>query len=76
MSRLHIYKVMDKEKLENELASAIMMVLKNHIVTGYDNEGMGQFIKCEIDFKYLHNQGGVLVRDLNYSSGFSNHVEQ
>ncbi len=66
---------MDKEKLENELASAIMMVMMKHITTGYNNSGLGEFLQCNIDFKFLHNQGALLVKDLNFKSKLSDYVE-
>lgn len=66
---------MDKDKLENELASAIMMVLMKHIKTDYNEKGLGEFLQCKIDFKYLHNQGALLVKDLNFKSELSDYVE-
>ena len=63
---------MDLQKIENELANAIMRVLVKHIKTGYDKTGMGEFLDCKIDFKYLHNKGGVFVRDLNFRNELSN----
>ena len=49
-----------KDELEKDLANAIMMVLIKHLETGYDEKGMGEFLRCNIDFKYLHNAGGHL----------------
>lgn len=59
---------MDKDKLENDLANAIMMILIKHIKTGYDEKGMGEFLQCKINFKYLHNAGGAFVRDLEFTN--------
>ncbi len=66
---------MDKDKLEKELASAIMMVMKNHLTTKYNEKGLGEFLQCKIDFKYLHNQGALLVKDLIFKSDVSDYVE-
>lgn len=66
---------MNKDKLENELATAILYVMMKHIETGYNDKGFGEFFECKIDFKYLHNKGAALVRDLNLNSNVSDYVE-
>lgn len=66
---------MDRDKLENELAYAIMMVMHKHLKTGYNEKGVGEFLQCKIDFKYLHNQVDLLVKDLNFKSEVSDYVE-
>lgn len=65
---------MDKYKLENELATAIMWVLSKHIKTGY-KDGYGEFLECKIDFKYLHNMGALEVKHLKFESKESDYVE-
>ena len=62
---------MNKDKLENELASAVMSVLMKHITTGNHKNGQGLYLDCKIDFRYLHNEGAVLVEELNFNSDVS-----
>lgn len=62
---------MDKDKLENELASAVMSVLMKHITTGNHDNGQGLYLDCKIDFRYLKNAGAILVEELNFNSEVS-----
>lgn len=64
---------MDKNKLENELASAVLMVLRKHLRTGYHKNDNGQFLDCKIDFRYLNNPGAILVEELNFKSKVSDY---
>lgn len=60
--------IKDNDSFENDLAKAVMMVmLKHQIETGY-NGRFGQWIDCVVDFRYLHNAGGVYVEDLNFNA--------
>ena len=62
---------MDKDRLDNELASAVMSILMKHIVTGTHENGKGLYLDCKIDFRYLHNAGGVFVEELKFNSEVS-----
>jgi hypothetical protein len=62
---------MDKDKLENELASAVMSVLMKYITTGNHENGQGLYLDCKIDFRYLKNAGAILVEELNFNSEVS-----
>lgn len=57
----------NKDILEEELAEAVMFVMSKHITTNINNDGCGEFLDCNIDFKYLHNRGALLVKDLNFN---------
>ena len=56
------------EKLENELAYQIFHILRNHITTGAHENGQGKYLDCTINFRYLKNEGAILVKDLNFKS--------
>ena len=58
-------------KLENELASAVMIVLMKHITTGNHENGQGVYLDCKVDFRYLKNEGAILVEELNFNSKVS-----
>ena len=62
---------MDKDKLENELASVVMSVLMKHLTTGIHDNGQGLYLDCKIDFRYLKNEGAILVEELNFNSNVS-----
>tara|TARA_R110000851_G_C12637357_1_gene518584 strand:- start:45 stop:251 length:207 start_codon:yes stop_codon:yes gene_type:complete len=62
---------MNKDKLENELASAVMIVLMKHITTGNHENGQGVYLDCKVDFRYLKNEGAILVEELNFNSKVS-----
>jgi len=57
-------KYLVNQKMLNELAQVIDNVLNKYFVTGYNPDGSGKFVECNIDFKYLNNAGGRRLADL------------
>jgi len=62
---------MDKDKLEKELALVVMNVLMKHVTTGYHGNGNGCYLDCNVNFRYLHNGGAILLEELTFKSEVS-----
>lgn len=65
-----------KNKLENEIAESILRIIGKHITTGIRKDGYGKFLDCSINFKFLHNQGGLKISNLDFNYSDSDYIEE